>query len=98
MENTRKKKAPEQLLRLYKAVLKLKTTDECERFFRDLCTINELRDLAQRWELVLMLDDEIPYREIEAKTGASTATITRVAHWLKHGEKGFRLVLNRLGR
>ena len=97
MENTRKKWAPEQLRRLYKAVLKLKTTDECERFFRDLCTINELKDLAQRWEIVLMLNDEIPYREIEAKTGASTATITRVAHWLKHGEKGFKLVLNRLG-
>jgi TrpR-related protein YerC/YecD len=98
MENTKEKWANEQIRRLFKAILKLKTSEESERFFRDLLTINELRDLAQRWEIVLLLNDEIPYREIEAKTGASTATITRVAHWLKHGEKGFRLVLNRLGR
>ncbi|MFC1721384.1 YerC/YecD family TrpR-related protein [Patescibacteria group bacterium] len=97
MENTKEKWANEQTRRLFKAILKLKTIDECERYFRDLLTINELRDLAQRWEIVLMLSDEIPYREIEAKTGASTATITRVSHWLKHGEKGFKLVLNRLG-
>jgi len=97
MENTKEKWANEQTRRLFKAILKLKTIDECERYFRDLLTINELRDLAQRWEIVLMLSDEIPYREIEAKTGASTATITRVAHWLKHGENGFKLVLNRLG-
>lgn len=97
MENTKEKWTNEQTRRLFKAILKLKTVDECERFFRDLLTINELRDLAQRWEIVLMLSDEIPYREIEAKTGASTATITRVAHWLKHGDKGFKLVLNRLG-
>jgi len=98
MENTKEKWVNEHSRRLFKAILKLKTADECERFFRDLLTINELRDLAQRWEIVLLLNDEIPYREIETKTGASTATITRVAHWLKHGEKGFRLILNRLGR
>ncbi|MFC1617750.1 YerC/YecD family TrpR-related protein [Patescibacteria group bacterium] len=97
MENTSKKWQTEQVRRLFKAILKLKTHDESERFFRDLCTINELKTLAQRWEIVHMLNDEIPYREIEKKTGASTATITRVAHWLKHGEKGFKLVLNRLG-
>lgn len=97
MENTEASWATAQTKRLFKAILKLRSLDECERFFRDLCTLTELEELAQRWEIVLMLQDEIPYREIEAKTGASTATITRVAHWLKHGKKGFKLVLNRLG-
>ncbi len=97
MENTNEKWQSAQVRRLFKAILKLRTNDECEKFFRDLCTINELKDVAQRWEIVLMLNDEIPYREIEKKTGASTATITRVAHWLKHGNKGFKLILNRLG-
>ncbi|EKD49292.1 MAG: hypothetical protein ACD_63C00194G0003 [uncultured bacterium] len=96
MENTGKKWQNERTRRLFKAILKLRTTKECARFFRDLCTINEIRDLSQRWEIVLMLLNKIPYREIERKTGASTATITRVAHWFKHGEKGFQLVLNRL--
>lgn len=97
MENTNKKWANNQTSRLFKAILKLKNTNECEKFFRDLLTINELQDVSRRWEIVLMLNDEIPYREIETKTGASTATITRVAHWLRYGEKGFKLVLNRLG-
>ncbi len=97
MENIEAKFSTPQTKRLFKAFLKLQTLDDCERFFRDLCTLKELRDLSQRWEIVLMLKNEIPYREIEAKTGASTATITRVAHWLKHGKNGFELVLNRLG-
>jgi len=97
MENIEAKFSTHQTKRLFKEVLKLENLEECERFFRDLCTLKELRDLSQRWEIVLMLKNEIPYREIEAKTGASTATITRVAHWLKYGKKGFELVLNRLG-
>lgn len=97
MENIEAKFSTPQTKRLFKAMLKLENLEECERFFRDLCTLKELKDLSQRWEIVLMLKNEIPYREIEAKTGASTATITRVAHWLKYGKKGFELVLNRLG-
>lgn len=97
MENIEAKFSTPQTKRLFKAILKLANLEECERFFRDLCTLKELKDLSQRWEIVLMLKNEIPYREIEVKTGASTATITRVAHWLKYGKKGFELVLNRLG-
>lgn len=81
---------------LFKAVLKLRTTGECEKFFRDLCTLKEIEAMAERWQVVKMVDKEIPYREVSVKTGASTATITRVAHWLHHGEGGYRMVLNRL--
>ncbi|MFA5843053.1 MAG: YerC/YecD family TrpR-related protein [Candidatus Gracilibacteria bacterium] len=81
---------------LFKGVLKLRTAGECEKFFRDLCTLKELEAMAERWQVVKMVDKEIPYREVSEKTGASTATITRVAHWLHHGEGGYRMVLNRL--
>ena len=81
---------------LFRAVLTLDTTDEAGRFFRDLCTLNELRDMAQRWAVVRMLDSGLHYAEISQKTGASTATITRIASWLNHGEGGYREMLGRL--
>lgn len=80
---------------LFKAVLKLKTVGECERFFRDLCTLSELKAMTERWQVAKMANDKVPYRKIAAKTGASTATVTRVAHWLHHGEGGYQLVLKR---
>src|SRR4249920_2620878 len=80
---------------LLEAVLRLETLDEAERFFRDLCTLNELRDMAQRWAVVRMLDAGLHYAEISRRTGASTATITRIASWLNHGEGGYRAVLER---
>jgi len=82
---------------LFDAILRLAARDEAERFFRDLCTLGELRDLAQRWAVVRMLGAGLHYSEISRRTGASTATITRIAAWLKHGEGGYRLLLNRLG-
>jgi len=81
---------------LFEAILRLETRDETERFFRDLCTLNELRDMAQRWAVVRMLDNGLHYAEISRTTGASTATITRIASWLHHGEGGYRLMLDRV--
>jgi TrpR-related protein YerC/YecD len=80
---------------LFDTVLKLKTVEECEKFFRDLCTLNELKTMSERWEVARLVNDEIPYREINKKTGVSTATITRVAHWLHHGMGGYQLMLKR---
>jgi TrpR-related protein YerC/YecD len=80
---------------LFRAVLTLETVDEAARFFRDLCTRKELTDISHRWAVVLLLDDGLPYREIAARTGASTATVTRINQWLQHGTGGYRLALDR---
>jgi len=80
---------------LFSAILALESPDETERFFRDLCTLNELRDMAQRWAVVRLLDQGKHYAEISRETGASTATITRIASWLNHGEGGYRSVLDK---
>jgi TrpR-related protein YerC/YecD len=82
---------------LFDAVLALEDRAEAEHFFRDLCTLRELRDLAQRWEIARLLDEGLHYTEISQRTGASTATITRIAQWLHHGTGGYRLALARLG-
>ncbi|GIW20147.1 MAG: hypothetical protein KatS3mg065_0443 [Chloroflexota bacterium] len=81
---------------LFEAILRLETVDEAARFFRDLCTLGELHDMAQRWAVVRLLDEGLHYAEISRRTGASTATITRIAAWLHHGEGGYRLLLDRL--
>jgi TrpR-related protein YerC/YecD len=81
---------------LLDAVLRLDSRDEAERFFRDLCTLGELRDLSQRWAVVRMLDAGLHYAEISRLTGASTATITRIASWLNHGEGGYRAMLDKV--
>lgn len=86
---------PKKLDSLYEAVLLLKTVKECRAFFRDLCTLSELQELSERFEVARLIDESIPYREIASRTGISTATITRVAQWLNHGENGYRLILNR---
>ena len=65
------------------------------RFLRDLCTLGELHDMAQRWAVVRMLDAGLHYADISKRTGASTATITRIASWLHHGEGGYRAMLER---
>jgi TrpR-related protein YerC/YecD len=80
---------------LCEALLRLETVEEAERFLRDLCTVGELRDMAQRWEVVRLLDAGMHYAEVSRRTGASTATITRIAAWLHHGEGGYRLMLDR---
>lgn len=82
---------------LLDAIVALPDRLAAERFFRDLCTLNELRDMAQRWHVVQLLDDGRHYLDISHETGASTATITRIAQWLRHGEGGYREALDRRG-
>src|SRR3954453_5295667 len=86
----------EELESLFEAILRLRTPEEAEAFFRDLCTLGELHDIAQRWAVVRMLEAGMHYAEISRRTGASTATITRINSWLQHGEGGYRLMLDRL--
>jgi TrpR-related protein YerC/YecD len=86
----------EEIQHLLQAVLSLDTTEEAEAFFRDLCTLGELHDMAQRWAVVRMLEAGLHYADISRQTGASTATITRINQWLQHGEGGYRLMLDRL--
>lgn len=85
-----------QMKDLFSAMLALKTQDECKKFFRDLCTLSELKAMSERWQVAQQVKKDIPYRTIAKKTGSSTATITRVAHWLNHGMGGYQLVLHRL--
>ena len=81
---------------LFDAILSLKDRDECYSFFEDLCTVNELLSLSQRFEVAAMLKDHKTYLEIAEKTGASTATISRVNKCLNYGTGGYGLVMDRL--
>jgi TrpR-related protein YerC/YecD len=80
---------------LFAAVLSLDTIEEAAAFFRDLCTRRELEELSHRWLIARLLAEGLPYREIATRTGASTATITRISQWLHHGAGGYRTVLDR---
>lgn len=86
----------EENLRLFKAILSLKTEDECADFFDDICTIKEIQDLSQRLEVAEMLNRGEKYQKIEEITGASTATISRVNKCLNYGSGGYKTVLERL--
>jgi TrpR-related protein YerC/YecD len=77
------------------AILALETPEEVERFLRDLCTIAELEAMGHRCTVAQLVDRGLPYLEVSQRTGASTTTVTRVAHWLRHGEGGYRLALDR---
>src|SRR3972149_12008004 len=81
---------------LFETILSLETLDEAERFLRDLCTLAELEAMAHRWQVAKLVDQGLPYHEVSRRTRASTTTVTRVAHWLRHGEDGYRLSLDRL--
>ncbi len=85
-----------ELKELFKAILSLKTVLECECFFRDLCTFSELKEMTERFQIAKRIAKKESYRQISAKTGASTATVTRVAHWFHHGMGGYKLTLERL--
>ena len=82
---------------LFDAILKLETREECYTFFEDLCTINEILSLSQRLDVAKMLRDKKTYMEIAEKTGASTATISRVNRSLSYGNDGYEIIFNRLG-
>ena len=80
---------------LYEAIASLKTRQEVERFFRDLCTRGELEAMAHRWEVAQLLDEGLPYVEVAKRAHASTTTVTRVSQWLRNGEGGYQLALKR---
>ncbi|MEG0014109.1 MAG: YerC/YecD family TrpR-related protein [Cellulosilyticaceae bacterium] len=82
--------------RLFDGILKLETIEECYAFFEDICTINEMKALAQRLEVARMLEEKRTYIEIQQLTGASTATISRVNRCLSYGSDGYKLVLDRI--
>jgi TrpR-related protein YerC/YecD len=81
---------------LFEAILKLRNIEECYRFFEDIATINEIKALAQRLEVARMLRQKKTYIEIAEKTGASTATISRVNRALNYGANGYKIILERL--
>ena len=83
---------------LCRTIAGLRSVDEIERFLRDLCTLPELETMAHRWEVAKLLDEGLPYLAVSERTGASTTTVTRVASWLRRGEGGYRLALDRARR
>ena len=80
------------------AIRTLRTTDEVTRFLRDLCTRAELEALSHRWQTARLLDEGVPYLEIAERVPTSTATVTRVAQWVKYGAGGYRIALGRAKR
>ena len=81
---------------LYKAILQLKDEQECYDFFQDLCTVTELRAMEQRFELAKLLNDGLIYNDILEKTGASSATISRVNRSLNYGMGAYRIIFDRM--
>ncbi|TAK51123.1 MAG: hypothetical protein EPO25_17625 [Gammaproteobacteria bacterium] len=81
---------------LYTAILTLETVDEVRAFFRDLCTPAELQAMADRWAVVTLLGEQLPYREIQRQTGVSVTTIGRVARYLGAGHGGYALAAAQL--
>lgn len=91
-----KKLKSEPVDKLFDAILTLQSREECYAFFEDLCTVNELLSLSQRFEVATMLREKKTYLEIADKTGASTATISRVNRSLTYGNDGYELVFERM--
>ena len=93
-----KKIKTEAVDHLFEAILTLENAEECYSFFEDVCTVNELLSLSQRYEVARMLRQKKTYLEIAEKTGASTATISRVNRSLNYGNDGYDMVFARLGQ
>ena len=81
--------------KLYKAILKLKSEEDCRKFFEDICTIKEVLDISQRLEVASLLSSGKNYQEVSKMTGASTATISRVSRCLNYGSGGYGLVVDK---
>lgn len=86
----------ESVNHIFEAILTLENKEECYRFFEDVCTVNEILSFAQRYEVAKMLREKHTYLEIAEKTGASTATISRVNRSLIYGNDGYDMVFERL--
>jgi len=83
---------------LFEAILSLETEEDCYRFFEDLLTIKELQSMAQRWQVARMLKEKTTYTDIEAETGASAATISRVNKCLHYGAGGYAAMLKKFDK
>ena len=85
-----------KLKRLAHALQSLHQEDDLLNFLRDLCTLEELNELGSRWQAAELLAKGLSYRDVAAKTGLSTTTVSRIAHWLHHGEGGYRAALENI--
>ena len=94
MNNRNKRSDPDS--ELYSAILKLQTVEECYDFFTDLCSFSELKAMEQRFELAKLLNDGLIYNDILEKTGASSATISRVNRSLNYGMGAYRILFDRM--
>jgi len=83
---------------LFEAILSLETVKEAEAFFRDLCSIDEIKFMSERWEIAKLVYKGLPYRKISDKLNVSTTTVSRVALWLNNGEGGYKAVLDKLNK
>ncbi len=83
---------------LFEAVITLRSAEECRNFFKDLCTPAELQALVDRWQVVQLLEEGLPYRKIHDETGVSVTTIGRVARFLSDGFGGYETAIRRTGR
>ena len=92
-DSRRRQKAAEDAL--FEAVISLRSTAECRNFFKDLCTPTELQALVDRWQVVELLQQELPYRKIHDMTGVSVTTIGRVARFLSDGFGGYQTAIER---
>ena len=81
---------------LYRAIVSIRTVEECRSFLEDLCTVSELKSMAQRMDVALLLDEGLVYNDILEKTGASSATISRVNRCLHYGAGGYQAIIPRL--
>lgn len=86
----------EEIDKLFDAILKLESREECYRFFEDICTIKEIQSMSQRFQVAYLLDQDKTYSEIERITGASTATISRINKCLVYGAEGYKLILDKM--
>ncbi len=86
----------QEMQELFQAILKLTSVDEAANFFRDLLTMAELKEFANRWQMVKLLSQGKSYVEIASQLNVSTATVTRVAHWLKNGMGGYKIIADRM--
>lgn len=91
-----KKKQPIRSELLYESILALQSVEECKNFFQDLCTVSELRAMEQRMEVAVLLSEGMIYNDILERTGASSATISRVNRALQYGADGYQTVLPRI--
>jgi len=88
----------QELDELFDGILTLKDREDCYRFFEDICTVNEIHSISQRFQVAKLLSQKMTYNEIEKLTKASTATISRINKCIVYGADGYKRVLERLGK